>query len=280
MQTSFFQSILQIFSDNVFLQNAIIAILLMGIISGIIGSLLVSNKIVFVGGGVAHCAYGGIGVAIFFGLPILLCTTFSGIIVALCLAIAKERLKEHIDTFSAILWAFGMSIGVLLINLSSNANADIESYLFGSIISVDWELLEILFIFDIVIVVFSIVYYRYIVNISYDNEFCALRGIRVNVLNILIFLFIAVGIILSMQISGLILVLTILSIPAYMSSMIVKTLKSQMILSMIFSICFMLIGLYVSYRYNISPGASITLIGVCCIVVLYVLLGIKRFCNR
>ena len=268
-------SFLHAIFENSFLQNAMYAIVLISLISGIIGSILVSNKIVFLGGGVAHCAYGGIGAAIFFGFPLLLGSLISAIIVAVILAIVRQRLFQFIDTFSAILWAFGMSIGVLFINLSPQMNADIESYLFGSLISVDFSLLAMILAYNICLVAFVGVYFREILNISYDYEFCKLKGVRADIFINIIYIFIAIGVILSMQISGLILVLAMLSIPAYIANLFAKTLKLQMIISSIFSFFFMLLGLFFAFSFNVSPGAMITLVSVVCMAIIFILKSIK-----
>ncbi len=262
---SFFDAIIQ----NPFLHNALFAILLIGITSGIIGSLLVSNRIVFVGGGVAHCAYGGIGIAIFFGFSVLLGSSISAILVAFLLAFVKKNFESHIDTFSAILWAFGMSIGVVFINISSNSNIDMESYLFGSLISVDMQSLVFMSIFDIMLIIFICVYYREVLNISYDYEFCKLKGINTNLFMNIIFVFIAIGVIFSMQVSGLILVLAMLSIPAYIANIFTKTLKAQMVVAGLFSFMFMIVGLFLAFTYNILPGAAITFVGTICIIVIH-----------
>ncbi|RDU67712.1 hypothetical protein CQA53_00735 [Helicobacter didelphidarum] len=267
MFESFFHAIL----ENPFLQNALMAITLISIISGIIGSLLVSNKIVFVGGGVAHCAYAGIGIALFYGFSLLLGSIISALFVAFSLAIVKKKFENHIDTFSAILWALGMSVGVIFINLTPNANADIESYLFGSLISVDSHLLWIIFLFNVILCSFIALYYNEILSISYDYEFCELKGLKVNLFMNIIFAFIAIGVILSMQISGLILVLAMLSIPAYISNTFAKTLKTQMFFSSFLSCTFMVVGLFFAYQYNMSPGAMITLVGVICTLIIFCL---------
>lgn len=263
------ESFLHAISKYTFLQNALFAVMLISIISGIIGSLLVSNRIVFVGGGVAHCAYGGIGVAIFLGYSVLIGASISALIVAFILAFVKKRWQTHIDTFNAILWALGMSVGIVFMNLSPNANADMESYLFGSLISVDTESLLLMGGFDIILLLFVSIYYREIISISYDYEFCGLRGLYTNIFTQSIFAFIAIGIIISMQISGLILVLAILSIPAYMGNIFAKSLRMQMLFAGIFALIFMLIGLYLAYAYNIMPGAAITFVGTICIIAVH-----------
>ena len=134
------ESFLQAIMQYSFLQNALLAIVLISVIAGIIGSLLVSNRIVFVGGGVAHCAYGGIGIALFFGFSVLLGASISAIIVAFSLAFVQKKWDTHIDTFNAILWALGMSVGVVFMNLSPNANADMESISLAHLLVWIWNL--------------------------------------------------------------------------------------------------------------------------------------------
>lgn len=271
-------SFLEAILDNIFLQNALLAIGLIAVISGIVGSLLVSNKIVFLGGGVAHSAYGGIGVAFFYGFSLLLGATLSAIFVAFILAIVKKKYAESIDTFSAILWAFGMALGVIFMNLSSNINADIESYLFGSLLSVDNELLAILLGFDILLLLFVICYYKEILYVSYDYEFCKLQGLKVSLISNVIFAFIAIGVVLSMQISGLMLVLAMLSIPAFIANMFVKSLSGQMIFASILSAIFMIFGLFFAFSYNFSVGASITLVSIAFLgVFIFLKLILRRF---
>ena len=271
------QSFLSAVMENTFLQYSLIAVFLTSLIAGIIGSLLVSNNIVFIGGGVAHCAYGGIGMAVFFGFSTLLGASLSALFVAFCLAVVRRFYSHSVDVFNTILWALGMSLGVLFLNLAPQSGVDIESYLFGSIISVEAELLWILLGFDVLLVGFVTLYYREILGVSYDYECCRLRSIRAPVFMNLIFAYIALGIILSMQVSGLILVLAILSIPAYVSNMFVRTLRGQMALSTVLSLVFMLAGLWVAYHYNVSPGASITLVALTSMALAY---GLHRIYQR
>ncbi|TLD99631.1 metal ABC transporter permease [Helicobacter muridarum] len=261
--------------ENTFLQYSIIAIILISIAAGIIGSLLVSNNIVFIGGGVAHCAYGGIGIAIFCGFSVLLGASLSALFVAFCLGFVKKYYSRYIDVFNSVLWAFGMALGVLFLNLSPQVGVDVESYLFGSIISIDKDLLWLIFYYNCFLVGFVYIYYKEILGISYDYEFCLLKNIKAQIFTNMIFIFIAIGIILCMQISGLILVLAILSIPAYIANLFICTLKAQMLFTSLLTCIFMLAGLYVAYRYNISPGASITLVSVFSMILILIIYKIR-----
>ena len=122
-----------------FIQNAIIAGILVSFASGIIGSLIVVNRMVFLAGGIAHTSYGGIGVAVYFGLPIFLGASLFAVAAALLMSYIVLHEKNRIDTFIGLIWAVGMAIGILLIDLTPGYNVDLMSYLFGSILAVSTD---------------------------------------------------------------------------------------------------------------------------------------------
>ena len=116
-----------------FIQNALIAGVLVSIASGIIGSLIVVNRMVFLAGGIAHTAYGGIGLAVFFGFPIFLGASLFAVLASLIIAFITLHHRNRMDTFIGLMWAVGMALGVVLIDLTPGYNVDLMGYLFGSI---------------------------------------------------------------------------------------------------------------------------------------------------
>ena len=119
-----------------FMQNALIAGLLASIICGILGTLVVVNRLVFLSGGIAHAAYGGIGMAFFFGWPFLIGTLSFTLVMALFMAAITLKAKHRSDTIIGVIWALGMASGIILIDLTPGYHVDLMSYLFGSILSV------------------------------------------------------------------------------------------------------------------------------------------------
>ena len=119
-----------------FIQNALLAGVLISIAAGIIGSLIVVNKITFLAGGIAHSSYGGIGIAIYLGLPVLFGATVFAIITAVIIAMLTLNNKNRVDAIIGMMWAFGMAIGIVFVDLTPGYNVDLMSYLFGSIIAV------------------------------------------------------------------------------------------------------------------------------------------------
>lgn len=243
-----------------FVWIALIVSFLVSICSGIIGSIIVTNKSVFVAGGVAHSAFGGVGLALFCGFSTMLGAMLFSVIMALFLAYAFLYQRQRLDAYVGASWALGMAIGVILIDLSPGYNNDISSYLFGSILAVSFDEIIIMAIFDVIIIGFVFAYYYEILSLFYDSEFCALKGMNINLWTALIFVLIAVGVVISMSVAGLILVLAILSIPAYIANLFSHSLRSMMCISWLISLIFMWGGFFVAYWCNISIGACIVVL--------------------
>lgn len=245
-----------------FIQNAIIAGILVSIAAGIIGSLIVVNRITFLAGGIAHSAYGGIGLAVYLSLPILLGATLFAILTAVIISIITLKNRKRIDSIIGIMWALGMAIGIIFIDISPGYNVDLMSYLFGSIIAVSKEDVYYLIALNIIIVLCVSLFYRQILAVSYDSEFANLRGINVKFFYTLILILCALSVVAAIKVVGLILVIALLTIPTFLAEFFAKKLSSMMIISSIFAAFFTLSGLVLSYLYDISSGASIIIVGV------------------
>ncbi|WP_198305329.1 metal ABC transporter permease [Arcobacter vandammei] len=245
-----------------FIQNAILTGILISIAAGIIGSLVVVNKITFLTGGIAHSAYGGIGMAIYLGIPVLFGATIFSIITAILIAIITLKNKSRIDAIIGMMWASGMAIGIVLIDLSPGYNVDLMSYLFGSIIAVSSADLLYMSLLDLFIVFIVLFFYKQILAVSYDSEFAGLRGINVKFFYTLILILSALCVVAAIKAVGLILVIALLTIPTYMAEAFSNRLSTMMIISSILATIFTLLGLYISYMYDISSGASIIIVSV------------------
>jgi len=245
-----------------FIQNAIIAGVLVSIAAGIIGSLVVVNKITFLAGGIAHSSYGGIGLAIFLGLPVLFGATIFAVTTAFIIAAITLKNRSRIDSIIGIMWAFGMGIGIIFVDLTPGYNVDLMSYLFGSIIAVSNEDIIYLSILDMFIVFLVLFFYKQILSVSYDSEFAKLRGINVRFFYTLILILAALSVVAAIKVVGLILVIALLTIPTYLAEMFAKKLSTMMALSALLATSFTLLGLMISYLYDISSGASIIMVGV------------------
>ena len=265
---------LDIFSYT-FIQNALIAGIIVSIITAIIGSLVVVNKMVFLSGGIAHSAYGGIGIAIFFGLPMLISTSLFCVIVAMVIARTSYKNRENLDMLIGLTWAVGMSLGIILVDLTPGYQSDLMSYLFGSLLAVTRE--DIYYMASLLVIVLVIVsiFYRDILAVSYDIEYADLRGVNTKLIYTVILILSSLTIVISIKVVGLILVIALLTIPIYISSFFAKNLFSMMLLSALFSMVFTLIGLALSYSFDLSSGPSIIMVSSLCAFVIYLLRGMN-----
>ncbi len=243
-----------------FMQNALIAGLLASVICGVMGTMVVVNRIVFLSGGIAHAAFGGIGLAFFFGWPYLVGTIGFSVIAALVMALVTLKAKHRADTIIGVIWAIGMAIGILLLDLTPGYNVDLMSYLFGSILTVPDS--DIWMMVAVAAVIFGVVTYFYndYLALSYDEEFAQIRGVRVNTLYVLMIVMLALGVVMIIQVVGLILVIALMTIPPYIAEKYSKSLLSMMVLSSVLSALFTVIGLWLSYVFNLTSGASIIIV--------------------
>lgn len=257
-----------------FFQNALIAGILVSILSGIIGSLIVVNRMVFLAGGIAHTSYGGIGIAVYFGLPIFLGASVFAVLAALLMAAITLNQRNRIDTFIGLIWAIGMAIGIILIDLTPGYNVDMMSYLFGSILAVSNEDITYISVLTAIVVSILTFWYRDILAVSYDSEYASLRGINVKFFYTLILVLSALTVVVAIKVVGLILVIALLTIPIYIAEKLSTSLAKMMIVSGILSSLFTFGGLWLSYSYDITSGASIIIVSA---IALLLFLSIKKF---
>ncbi len=240
-----------------FMRNALYAGILTSIICGIIGTLIVVNRLVFLAGGIAHSAYGGIGLAFFFGLPYMVGAIGFSFVVAMIMAGVSLKAKERADTIVGVLWAVGMASGILLLDLTPGYNVDLMSYLFGSILSVPRSDLVTMAAIGVVILLLVSYFFRDLLAMSYDEEFAQIRGMPVKRLYYMLIGMVAVTVVMVVQVVGLILVIALLTIPPSISEKYTKSLAKMMLCSCFLGIVFTTGGLWLSYRYDMTSGAAI-----------------------
>ena len=268
-------SMLEILSYT-FIQNALLAGIIVSIITAIIGTLVVVNKMVFLSGGIAHSAYGGIGLAIYFGLPMLLSTSLFCILVTIIIAFASYKNRENLDILIGLTWAVGMSFGIILADLTPGYQSDLMSYLFGSLLAVTTEDIYYMVGLLVSILIILSVFYRDILAVSYDSEYANLRGVKTKFFYTLILILSSLAVVISIKVVGLILVIALITIPIYISSFYCKNLLSMMMISTLLSIMFTIMGLALSYEFDLSSGPAIIMSSSLCALIVFVLKSIKK----
>jgi len=243
-----------------FMRNALMAGLLASVICGIMGTLVVVNRIVFLSGGIAHAAYGGIGLAFYFGWSYLFSTIGFSLVAAMIMAAVSLKARHRADTVIGVMWAVGMAMGIILIDLSPGYNVDLMSFLFGSILTVPGSDLLIMMATGAVLTVFVAYYYKDLLALSYDEEFARIRGVPVTALYFTLIGMLAVAIVMVIQVVGLILVIALLTIPPFIVEKYARSLIQMMVGSSILGSLFTVSGLWLSYTFDLTSGASIIMV--------------------
>ena len=242
-----------------FMRNALLASLLVSLAAGVVGTLIVLNRIVFISGGIAHAAYGGVGLAYYFGVnPVLGAVGFS-LLSALAMGLVHRRQHERADTIIGVMWSIGMAIGIIFISLSPGYKADLMSFLFGSILAVSALDLWMMLAVTVLVALFVGFFYRGLLAMSFDETFSTVRNLPVETLYLVMILLIGLTVVITMRVVGLILVIALLTIPAAIANIFVKDMRQIMLLAVAISVFFTAGGLLLSYLLNLPTGAVMIL---------------------
>ena len=243
-----------------FMRNALAAGLLVSIACGVIGSMVVVNRIVFISGGIAHASYGGIGLAFFAGFAPGLGAGLAALVSALVMGLVSHSRKHRADTIIGVIWAVGMSVGIILMDLTPGYRVDLMSYLFGSILLVPTHALWSMAGLILVITALTIFFYKDFLVMSHDEEFARAMGVPVTSLYFLLLIMVAISVVMTIQVVGLILVIALLTIPSYIAEKYSSSLKQMMLTAVIISIVFTQTGIWLAYYMDLTTGATIVMV--------------------
>ena len=243
-----------------FMRNALLAGILVSIACGIIGTLVVLNRIVFISGGIAHAAYGGVGIAYFLGAdPVLGAVGFS-LLSSLAMGLVHRKEGQRADTIIGVMWAIGMAIGIIFLSLSPGYKADLMSYLFGSILAVSTMDLWLMAGIALLSLVFMLLFYWKLLALSFDQTFATVRNVPVGPLYLAMITLIGLTVVIAMRVVGLIMVIALLTIPPAIANLYLKDMRAIMALSAALSMLLCTVGLIISYVLNFPSGAVIILV--------------------
>lgn len=240
-----------------FLTNAIIAIALTSILCGITGTYIVTNRMVFLSGGITHASFGGLGMACFLGInPIIGAIIFS-ILAALCIELFTSREIVRQDSMIGILWALGMSIGIIFMALTPGYSPNLMSYMFGSVLSIEKVDIIMSAILTTLTVLLFAFFIRPIQFISFDSEYIKSCGVKIYIFKYILIALVALTIVFSIKIAGIVLVISLLTIPQAVTNMFTANYVRIIYFSIIISLICSFAGLAGAWYINIPSGASI-----------------------
>jgi zinc transport system permease protein len=244
-----------------YLANALLAAIFAGITCGIVGTYVVARRMVFLCGGITHASFGGLGIALYAGVnPIggaLIFATLS----AMGIEWASDKGKIREDSAIGIIWSIGMAIGALFMSLTPGyTSGDLAGYMFGSIVTVTSQDITALGIFTLLCVIGTILWWRPIMYLAFDRDFAASQGIVSRAASYILTIVVAITIVLAIRIMGIVLLLSLFTIPAVTANILSKSYVKITLLAAIIAVCGAVGGLVASYNWEIPPGTCIIFI--------------------
>lgn len=264
------------FVEYAFIRHAVIGIFLASIVCGIIGTIIIEKKLVMMSGGIAHTAFGGIGMGYFLGIEPIIGAVIFSVFSSLGIAKINRESKTNTDTLTAMFWALGMALGIIFITFTPGYPPDMTSYLFGDVLKISKLDIEVMIITDILVVTIITMFFKHFKYYLFDEEFTSTLGVDTMLLEYILYVLIACTIVALIRVVGIILVIALLTVPPAIAKFFTYDLKKIMTTSVILGILFGLTGLTFSYYFNIASGASIILFSVMTYVVIYFMFRLRH----
>lgn len=258
--------------DNPFLATGLCAAILASIACGLIGPFVMTRRIVFLSGAIAHIALGGIGAAIFLRghypdhfawFEPLHGAIVAAVGAAILIGVVHDRAAERLDTLIGALWAMGMAVGILLIKFTPGYHTQLMSYLFGNIVFVGWDQVWLMVVLNVIIGLAVLVFYKRLLAICYDQEHTRLQGVSTVVTDCLLLSLVALAVVCLIQLVGLILVIALLTLPAATASHYVSRMAPMMWISILLCALVTTLPRIAVYGTAVSAESAIILTSGC-----------------
>lgn len=245
-----------------FFQNALLGSLLASIACGIIGTYIVTRRLVFISGGITHASFGGIGLGVYFGIPPILGAALFSVLSAFGVEWLSKRRDMREDSAIAVFWTFGMAIGIIFSFLAPGFAPDLSSYLFGNILTITAADLWVLAVLAVLLGLVFTCFLRPIVYTAFDREFARSQGLPVTFIEYGLMMFIALTIVACLRMVGIVLAISLLTIPQMTANLFTADFRRIIGLSVATGWASCLGGLLLSYRYNVPSGACIIFVSI------------------
>lgn len=245
--------------EYAFFRNALAGLMLVSIASAIIGTYVIARRLMFVTGGMTHASFGGLGLGYYLGVdPILMGGVFA---VASALGVEWLSGKRHLreDSAISVVWTLGMALGVLFIFMTPGYVPELQSFLFGNILTVTNTDLIVFAAFVVLLLGLFALFFRPITAAAFDCDFARTIGLPARLINILMMTLVAVCVVLTLKLIGIMLLMSLFAIPQMTAEVFTSRLRPMMALAAAISICCSVAGLFTAYFTNIPASATIVI---------------------
>lgn len=247
-----------------FFRNAIWGIIIISIASAVIGTYIVSRRMVFISGGITHACFGGLGLGYWLGISPMAMAALFAVGGSLGVDWLSAR-RARRDSAIAVVWALGMALGILFISLSEGNVPELNSFLFGNVLTITTVDLWLFVGFTVVLLLWYAIFFRYIEAVSFDQDFARTRHLPVRMINLVMTILVSLGIVLTIRMIGIMLLMSLMSLPQLTAELFARRYKPLMVLSGVISLAGCLGGLFFSAWISVPASAAIVML----LVVIY-----------
>ncbi len=255
-----------------FFINALLGAIFASITCGIIGTYIVSKRIVFISGGISHASFGGIGLGYYLGINPVLGAAIFALLSGISIEYISKKSGIRKDSMIGILWSFGMACGIIFVYITPGYAPDLMTYIFGNILTISGFDIYLMLGLSIIIIATFLLLFKEILYIAFDEEYAKTKGVNTEIINYILICLISLTIVINIRMAGIILVISLLTIPQAIANLISKDFKNIIFLSITFGFIASISGLIISYSLNIPSGPSI----IFSLVIIFMILRLIR----
>lgn len=245
--------------DYSFFRLALLTAVFAGVLFGVLSFFIYSRKMAFLGVGISHAAFGGVALGVFFSLNPFVSALIFCVLTAIIIGKVSKSANISVNTSVGIFFSLSMALGAFFISMKKGYSFDLSGYLFGNILAVSEKDLLLVILADITIIPFVLFFLRKIIYLSFDEESAFISGVKTAFLDYSLLVILAVVIVLTIKMIGIILVSALVILPGSFAVLVSRNYKSVIAVSVLFSVATMTAGLFLSYLADTPPGATITI---------------------
>ncbi len=243
-----------------FFVNAVIGVSIISVAAAIIGTYIITRRLVAISGGITHACFGGLGLGYFMGINPVVSAAIFAVGSALGVEWLSTRVRVREDSAIAVVWALGMAIGVLFVFLTPGYVPELNSFLFGNILTITRADIAVFGIYTVLLIAFFAIWHRQIIAVAFDRDFARVAGLPVTLISIAMTVFIAVGIVLTIRLVGVMLLMSMLSLPMMTAETRFRRFRPMMLASVAISLVASIGGLWLSTFVDVPCSALIVLL--------------------
>ncbi|HBJ77331.1 MAG TPA: hypothetical protein DDY68_06140 [Porphyromonadaceae bacterium] len=240
-----------------FFRNALIGSVLLSIACGIVGTYIVVRRLTFISGGLTHASFGGLGLGYYLGWNPMLMAMLFAILSAWGVEYISKRKEVREDSVIAVFWSLGMALGIILLFLTPGYSSGLNEFLFGNILTITSLDLIIFGVLSLGIIIGFLLYGRLVSHIAFDPVFSLSQGLPVKCCGYVMITLIAITIVCCIRLVGIVLLISMLTVPQIVANLFTHSMKKMVTISILVGMTGCIMGLLISYWFNLPSGATI-----------------------